>query len=70
MLAAIRCDKGDVDGNLATHLRLLRSAAAAGCDLAVFPEMSLTGSVDPDIREISPGPSCPGDRLSPVRGPL
>ncbi|GIJ64280.1 carbon-nitrogen hydrolase family protein [Virgisporangium aurantiacum] len=50
MLAAIRCDKGDVDGNLATHLRLLRSAAAAGCDLAVFPEMSLTGSVDPATR--------------------
>ena len=48
LLAAIRCEKGDVAGNLASHLRLLADAAAAGCDLAVFPEMSLTGSVDPD----------------------
>ncbi|GAA1040518.1 carbon-nitrogen hydrolase family protein [Virgisporangium ochraceum] len=47
MLAAIRCGKGDVDGNLATHLRLVRSA---GCDLVLFPEMSLTGSVDPASR--------------------
>lgn len=50
MLAAVRCDKGDVRGNLAAHLRLLRSAAADGCDLVVFPEMSLTGSVDPATR--------------------
>ena len=47
VLAAIRCEKGDVGGNLAAHLRLLASAAAAGCDLALFPEMSLTGSGDP-----------------------
>jgi predicted amidohydrolase len=47
LLAAIRCDKGDVAGNLAAQLRILADAAAAGCDLAVFPEMSLTGSVDP-----------------------
>jgi predicted amidohydrolase len=47
LLAAVRCEKGDVGGNLATHLRLLATAAAAGCDIALFPEMSLTGSVDP-----------------------
>jgi len=47
LLAALCCPKGDVAGNLAAHLRLLTGAAAAGCDLAVFPEMSLTGSVDP-----------------------
>ncbi|MBO0776231.1 MAG: carbon-nitrogen hydrolase family protein [Actinobacteria bacterium] len=46
-LAAIRCRKGDVAGNLAGHLRLVAKAAAAGCQLAVFPEMSLTGSVHP-----------------------
>jgi predicted amidohydrolase len=50
MLAALRCEKGDVDGNLAAHLRLLRGAAAAGCDLVLFPEMSLTGAVDPATR--------------------
>jgi predicted amidohydrolase len=33
--------------NLATHRQVLREAASADCDLAVFPEMSLTGSVDP-----------------------
>jgi hypothetical protein len=47
LLAAICCEKGDVPGNLASHLRLLADAASAGCRLAVFPEMSLTGSADP-----------------------
>lgn len=47
LLAAMRCRKGDLSGNLTAHLRLLARAAAAGCDLAVFPEMSLTGSADP-----------------------
>jgi predicted amidohydrolase len=47
LLAAIRCEKGDVGGNLSAHLRLLAAAASAGCDLALFPEMSLTGSADP-----------------------
>ena len=48
-LAAIRCEKGDVAGNLATHLELVADAAAAGCQLAVFPEMSLTGSANPAV---------------------
>jgi predicted amidohydrolase len=47
LLAAIRCPKGDVDGNLAAHRELLTGAAAAGCELVLFPEMSLTGSADP-----------------------
>jgi predicted amidohydrolase len=47
MLAAVRCEKGDIEGNLTSHMRLLDAAASAGCDLALFPEMSLTGSVDP-----------------------
>jgi predicted amidohydrolase len=50
LLAALRCGKGDVEGNLAAHLRILDAAASAGCELAVFPEMSLTGSVDPATR--------------------
>ncbi|WP_169748057.1 carbon-nitrogen hydrolase family protein [Pseudonocardia acaciae] len=49
MLAAIRCEKGDVEGNLASHLRLVGAAGSAGCDLVLFPEMSLTGSVDPAV---------------------
>ena len=47
LLTALRCEKGDLDGNLARHLALLDEGAAAGCDLVVFPEMSLTGSVEP-----------------------
>ncbi|MEQ1785920.1 MAG: nitrilase-related carbon-nitrogen hydrolase [Acidimicrobiales bacterium] len=46
LLAAISCEKGDLEGNLARHLAVVEEAAAAGCALAVFPEMSLTGSVD------------------------
>ncbi len=47
LLAAVDAQKGDLDGNLARHLAVLEQARAQGCDLAVFPEFSLTGSVDP-----------------------
>ena len=47
LLAAITCAKDDPEANLAVHLELLHDARRQGCDLAVFPEMSLTGSVDP-----------------------
>jgi len=47
MLAAIQCEKGDLNGNLATHLAILAESASKRCDLAPFPEMSLTGSADP-----------------------
>ena len=46
LLAAIHCEKGEVEKNLATHLRILTEATAASCDLVLFPEMSLSGSVD------------------------
>lgn len=47
LLAAITCEKGDIEANLARHREALGEAGRAGCDLAVFPEFSLTGSVDP-----------------------
>jgi predicted amidohydrolase/ADP-ribose pyrophosphatase YjhB (NUDIX family) len=47
LLAAVHAPKGDLDGNLARHLAVLDQARAQGCHLAVFPEFSLTGSVDP-----------------------
>jgi predicted amidohydrolase len=47
LLAAIRCEKGAVDENLGEHRRVLMEARDSGCALAVFPEMSLTGSIDP-----------------------
>jgi predicted amidohydrolase len=49
-LAALRCEKGDIAGNLAVHLDAVDAAAASGVDVVVFPEMSLTGSVDPGQR--------------------
>src|SRR5258707_13507145 len=49
LLAAICCEKGDIAGNLASHLRLMADATSGGCQLAVFPEMSLTGSADPAV---------------------
>lgn len=46
LLAAITCEKGEVEGNLIRHREVIDEARDAGCALAVFPEMSLTGSVD------------------------
>ena len=34
---------GDVAGNVATHCKFIRSAASAGVDALVFPELSLCG---------------------------
>jgi predicted amidohydrolase len=50
LLAAVNAPKGDLDGNLARHLAVLDQARAQGCEVAVFPEFSLTGSVDPRRR--------------------
>jgi predicted amidohydrolase len=50
LLAAITCEKGGLDANLAAHVDLVRRAAQDGCDLVVFPEFSLTGSIDPSRR--------------------
>jgi predicted amidohydrolase len=47
LLSALRCEKGAVEENLAEHRRVLGDARDAECGVAVFPEMSLTGSVDP-----------------------
>ena len=47
LLVALNAGKGDIDGNLARHRIMLEEARLQGCDLAVFPEFSLTGSVDP-----------------------
>jgi predicted amidohydrolase len=47
LLTAVRCDKGDPVVNLGRHVRLLEVGKLAACHLVVFPEMSLSGSVDP-----------------------
>ena len=50
LLSALRCEKGAIEHNLAEHRRVLEEARDTECALAVFPEMSLTGSVDPTQR--------------------
>lgn len=44
----------DVESNLETHLRLIRETAAAGCDLVVFPELSVTGhNAGPEVTRVA-----------------
>jgi len=40
---------GDLDGNVAALLAMLDRAEAAGCDLAVFPELAVTGYPPEDL---------------------
>ena len=46
LLAALTCHKGDIWRNVSDHLVALDAARHAACDVAIFPELSLTGSVD------------------------
>jgi predicted amidohydrolase len=66
LLAATNARKGDLDANLARHLAALELARIQGCQLAVFPEFSLTGSVDPRTH---PGRAVAVD-AAPVRAML
>jgi NAD+ synthase (glutamine-hydrolysing) len=43
LLASMICPKGQLAGNRTAHFDVLRAGAAAGCDLVLLPEMSLTG---------------------------
>lgn len=48
-LAQMRCEKGDWEGNLRQVERYMAEAKAQGCDVIVFPEMSLSGYCDPAL---------------------
>lgn len=48
-LAQINTRLGVVESNLEKHLSLIEEATAAGADLIVFPELSLTGYVLQDL---------------------
>ena len=48
-LAQINTRLGNVTANLEKHLSLIKDARAAGTDLLVFPELSLTGYVLQDL---------------------
>jgi len=43
----MHCPKGDIAANLATMRAHLRATAERGVDVILFPEMSLTGYIDP-----------------------
>lgn len=58
--------RGDLEENIARHLRLIRAAASFGADLIVFPELSLTGYELDLARELQLEPEDP--RLEPLRG--
>jgi predicted amidohydrolase len=47
LLTAVCCQKGAVSANARRHTALLSEGAARRARIVVFPEMSLTGSVDP-----------------------
>jgi predicted amidohydrolase len=48
-LAQINTRLGDVQANLEKHLSLVKEALAAGANLLIFPELSLTGYVLQDL---------------------
>ncbi len=46
-LVQMRCEKGAIDTNFASIERYIATAAEAGADVVVFPEMSISGYGDP-----------------------
>ena len=57
--------KADTDRNLASMLAFVEHAPAAGADVVCFPEMSLTGYIDP-LTQADSLMSWDDDRLSPL----
>ena len=57
---------GDVEHNLETHVRLIAETAEAGCDLVVFPELSVTGHNGSP--EVTRGAEPAGGRIAEVIG--
>ena len=47
--AQINAVVGDLDGNAERMLDAYEAAAAAGCDLVVFPELTVTGYPPEDL---------------------
>jgi predicted amidohydrolase len=49
-LVQMRCEKGAIDENLAAIRGYLGEGSARGVDIMCFPEMSITGYIDPTAR--------------------
>ena len=61
--AQINTCLGCVEANLEKHLALVKEARAAGADLLVFPELSLTGYV---LQDLTPTVACRPEKEDPV----
>ena len=48
-LVQMRCEKGDIDGNLTKIAAEIAAARERGAQIVVFPEMSITGYIDPAV---------------------
>jgi predicted amidohydrolase len=46
-LIQMRCEKGDIPGNLTSTAAYYREAVARGVDIVALPEMNITGYIDP-----------------------
>jgi len=72
-LAQIDCRLGDLDGNVERHLAWIERGRAAGADLLVFPELSLTGyrllHLTPRVA-LRPKDDPRLDRLAAAAGPM
>ena len=60
-LAQIKTKLGVVEANLEKHLDNIQRASAAGSDLIIFPELSLTGYVLQDLVPTVAHPASPDD---------
>jgi predicted amidohydrolase len=49
-LVQMRCEKGAIDDNLAAIQASIQAAESRGVDIICFPEMSITGYIDPTRR--------------------
>ncbi len=66
-LAQISTRLGDPHGNLEKHLALTEQARHDGCDLVIFPELSLTGYA---LQDLVPEVACRPVATDPIFGPL
>jgi NAD+ synthase (glutamine-hydrolysing) len=66
-LAQMNTRLGDVQANLQKHLTLIDDAKAAGADLLIFPELSLTGYV---LQDLAVGVAHHPGHEDPVFAPL
>jgi len=66
-LAQINTRLGDIQANLEQHLSYGKEAKAAGAELLIFPELSLTGYA---LKDLASTVACRPNSEDPIFGPL